>query len=57
MKSKIVRHQKLMWRNIMKSTKNKKKVSVLHYSIDIDKPETVCLWQVFLATKISFPSY
>ena len=53
MKCKIVRHQKFMWRNIMKSTKNKKKVSVLHYSIDINKP----LWQVFLATKISFPSY
>ncbi len=29
-----MRFQKLMWRNMMKSTKSKK-VSVLHYSIDI----------------------
>jgi hypothetical protein len=28
-----MRFQKLMWRNMMKSTKSKK-VSVLHYSID-----------------------
>ena len=35
MMCKIVRFQNLMWRNIMKSTKNKK-VYVLHYSIDID---------------------
>ncbi len=33
MSCKIVRTQKLMWYNIMRSTKNKK-VSVLHYSID-----------------------
>ena len=33
MKCKIVITQKLMWRNIMRSTKNKK-VSILHYSID-----------------------
>ena len=33
MRCKIVRFQKLMWRNIMKSTKSKK-ASVLHYSID-----------------------
>jgi hypothetical protein len=30
-----VRTQKLIWGNIMRSTKSKK-VSVLHYSIDID---------------------
>ena len=30
---KIVRTQKIMWRNIMRSTKSQK-VSVLHYSID-----------------------
>ena len=29
-----MRFQKLMWRNIMKSTKSQK-VSVLHYSIDV----------------------
>ena len=33
MRCKIVRPQNLMWRNIMRSTKNKK-VPVLHYSID-----------------------
>ena len=33
MKSKIVRTQKLMWRNIMRLTKNQKAL-VLHYSID-----------------------
>ena len=33
MRYKIVRFQKLMWHNMMRSTKNKK-VSVLHYSID-----------------------
>ena len=33
MRCKIVRTQKLMWHNIMKSTKSQK-VSVLHYSID-----------------------
>ncbi len=36
MRCKIMRTQKLIWRNIMKSTKSKK-VSVLHYSIDIYK--------------------
>ena len=30
---KIVRFQKLMWRNMMRSSKSKK-VSVLHYSIN-----------------------
>ena len=34
MRCKIVRFQKLMWRNIMKLTKSKKKTSVLHYSIN-----------------------
>ena len=34
MRCKIVRTQKLMWRNIMKSTKSQK-TSVLHYNIDI----------------------
>ena len=34
MRCKIARIQKLMWRNIMRLTKNKK-VLVLHYSIDI----------------------
>ena len=33
MRCKIVRIQKLIWRNIKRST-NSKKVSVLHYSID-----------------------
>ena len=33
MKCKIVRFQKLMWHNMMRSTKNKK-TSILHYSID-----------------------
>jgi hypothetical protein len=33
MRYKIVRFQKLMWHNIMRSIKNKKK-SVLHYSIN-----------------------
>ena len=31
MRCKIVRFQKLMWRNMMRSTKSKK-VSILHYS-------------------------
>jgi hypothetical protein len=35
MKCKIVRFQKLMWCNMMRSTKNKKTL-VLHYSTDID---------------------
>ena len=34
MRCKIVRFQKLMWRNMMRSTKSQK-VSVLHYNIDI----------------------
>jgi hypothetical protein len=33
MRCKIVRTQKFMWRNIMRSTKSKKTL-VLHYSID-----------------------
>ena len=33
MRCKIVRFQKLMWRNMMRSTKSQK-FSVLHYSID-----------------------
>ncbi len=33
MRCKIVRFQKLMWLNMMRSTKSKK-ISVLHYSID-----------------------
>jgi hypothetical protein len=33
MRCKIVRTQKLMWRNIMRSIKSKK-TSILHYSID-----------------------
>ena len=33
MRCKIVRFQKFMWRNMMRSTKSQK-VSVLHYSID-----------------------
>ena len=33
MRYKIVRFQKLMWRNVMRSTKSQK-VSILHYSID-----------------------
>ena len=33
MRYKIVRFQKFMWRNMMRSTKNQK-ASVLHYSID-----------------------
>ena len=37
MRCKIVRTQKLMWHNIMRSTKSKK-VSILHYSIDMCKP-------------------
>jgi hypothetical protein len=42
-----VRFQKLMWRNMMKSTKSKK-TSVLHYNIDIDidvTEEITCLTQ------------
>ena len=36
MRCKIVRFQKLMWRNMMRSTKSQK-VSILHYSIDYKK--------------------
>ena len=40
---KIVRTQKFMWPNIMRSTKSKK-VSVLHYSIDsLIKSRLVCI--------------
>ena len=35
MRCKIVRTQKLMWRNIIRSTKSHK-ASALHYSINID---------------------
>ena len=36
MRCKIVRFQKFMWRNMIRSTKSQK-TSVLHYSIDIKK--------------------
>ena len=36
MRCKIVKPQKLMWCNIMRSIKRKKKVSVLQYSIDMN---------------------
>jgi hypothetical protein len=40
MRCKIVRFQKFMWRNIMRSTKSQK-ISVLCYSIDLyDKSQT-----------------
>ena len=39
MKCKIVKFQKLMWRNIMRSSKSQK-TSVLHYSIDLIYSET-----------------
>jgi hypothetical protein len=35
MRYKIVRFQKLIWRNMMRSTKSKKTL-VLHYSIDVE---------------------
>ena len=35
MRCKIVRFHKLMWRNMMRSTKSQK-VSILYYSIDIN---------------------
>jgi hypothetical protein len=47
MRCKIVRFQKLMWRNMMRLTKNKK-VSVLHYSIDIDIDINLFLFIRFL---------
>ena len=47
MRCKIVRFQKLMWRNMMRSTKSKK-VSVLHYSIDLlIKPVSYILFIYF----------
>ena len=42
MRCKIVRTQKLMWRNIMKSTKSQK-ASVLHYSIDTSRKLVRCI--------------
>ena len=36
MKCKIVRSQKHMWRNVMRSIKKKIKVLILYYSIDIE---------------------
>ena len=33
MRCKIVRFQKLMWHNLMRSTKSQK-ISILHYNID-----------------------
>ena len=41
MRCKIVRFQKLMWRNMMRSTKSQK-ASVLHYSIDLNYNLSVC---------------
>jgi hypothetical protein len=37
-----MRFQKLMWRNMMKSTKSQK-VSILHYSIDVELCENCML--------------
>ena len=42
MRCKIMRFQKLTWRNMMKSTKSQK-VSVLHYSIDVSLKENQIL--------------
>ena len=46
MRCKIVRTQKFMWRNIMRSTKSQK-ASVLHYSIDM------CVLGLFLTLYLS----
>ena len=45
MRCKILRTQKLMWRNIMRSIKSQK-VSVLHYNInsEISHIENIILW-------------
>ena len=37
MRCKIVRFQKFMWHNIIRSIKSKKKNSILHYSIDLSQ--------------------
>ncbi len=46
MRCKIVKTQKLLWRNIMSSTKSQK-ASVLYYSIDVKKGKgkrLTCWW-------------
>ena len=57
MRCKIVKFQKLMWRNMIRSTKNQK-VSVLHYSIDmIQNSKQHCLDQTFCQLfKLGIPS-
>ena len=52
MRCKIVRFQKFMWRNMMKSTKSKK-VSILHYSIDVCV-RPIGLFIPLIMPKISF---
>ena len=50
MRCKIVRFQKLMWRNMMRSIKSQK-VSILHYSIDMEKRNSFLIKNNF---KINF---
>ncbi len=47
MRCKIVRTQKLMWRNIMRSTKSQK-ASILHYSIDYSRQSQIYVHLFFL---------
>ena len=49
MRCKIVRTQKLMWRNIMRSIKSKK-ISTLHYSIDGLPPTNLSLYTKHMAS-------
>ena len=48
MRCKIARTQKFMWHYIMRSTKSQK-VSILHYSIDMD----ICIY-IYIFELISF---
>ena len=45
MRCKIVRFQKLMWCNMIRSTKSQK-ASVLYYSIDIKPPLKLLVTQI-----------
>ena len=50
MRCKIVRFQKLIWRNMMRSTKSQK-ASVLHYSIDMINIRVLLIIRVLIILK------
>ena len=50
MMRKIIKTEKLMWRNIMRSTKSQK-ASVLHYSININRYKMATCYQTLAEKK------